>query len=302
MAHDLRIFGPSATAMPMTDEQIARERRSGRQAGLAAIVAGIVFPAGLFWSQIIVRDRPEDNSPAELRFFHHHAGPLLASSIVRFAALMLLIVVALHLYRATKARNPDLNPVVAVVGVVGPAALAIGGLAHDLYLAVVSADFAGREFQSIAAADDLSGGPVTVLTVGLSVAGTLALAFWFVIGSLNAMRIGLLTRFMGVLGVIIGPAFVLGFAPLVLTFWLVALGVLLLGRWPRGMPAAWVAGEAVSWPPRRPLPADGDEPSGGSRNGEVEAVGPAGRKQEEEPVETTAPVRTGQRRKRKRKR
>ena len=123
--------------------------------------------------------------------------------------------VAVHLYKATKSRNPNLNPVVLFVGIFGPAALAIGSFAHDVFLAVVSADFAGRQFQTIDVAKDLSSSWVRLVTIRFSVAGTAALAFWFIIGSLNAMRVGLLTRFMGVLGVIIGPAFLFGLAPAV---------------------------------------------------------------------------------------
>ena len=73
---------------------------------------------------------------------------------------------------------------------------------------------------------------------------------WVVI-CLNAMRIGLLTRFMGVLGVICGALIVLPILsplPIVQTFWLGAMAVLLAKRWPNGVPPAWTTGEAVPWP------------------------------------------------------
>ena len=69
---------------------------------------------------------------------------------------------------------------------------------------------------------------------------------WVVI-CLNAMRIGLLTRFMGVLGVICGALIVLPILsplPIVQTFWLGAMAVLLAKRWPNGVPPAWTTGEA----------------------------------------------------------
>ena len=256
----------------MTEAELQRERIRGRYAGVAAILAGILFPVGVFWSQSITNDRPTDNEPAELRFFHRHADTLLWSSALRAVALLLLIVVTLHLYRATRSRKPDTNPVVMFVAVFGPAALAIGGFAHDVFLAVVSADFAGRDFQTIDLAEDLSSSWVRLITIGLSVAGTIGLAFWFIIGSLNAMRAGLLTRFMGVLGVIIGPAFLFGLAPLLITFWLLAVGALFLGVWPRSAPPAWAAGEAVPWPGRYSEAPAGDPDA--VPNGEVKAVGP----------------------------
>ena len=80
---------------------------------------GLLFPAGLIWSQIINRDRPEDDAPAELRFFDRHATELVASSLLRAVALLLLTYVALFLYRATKARNPSLNPLVLIAACSG---------------------------------------------------------------------------------------------------------------------------------------------------------------------------------------
>ena len=36
--------------------------------------------------------------------------------------------------------------------------------------------------------------------------------------------------------------------PIVQTFWLGAMALLLAGRWPNGVPPAWVTGEAPPWP------------------------------------------------------
>jgi hypothetical protein len=86
--------------------------------------------------------------------------------------------------------------------------------------------------------------------------GTLALALAFVLVALNAMRAGLLTRFMGVLGVIAGALFVLPLGsplPIVQSFWLMALGALILGRWPGGSPPAWASGRAAPWPSQQEL-------------------------------------------------
>jgi hypothetical protein len=74
---------------------------------------------------------------------------------------------------------------------------------------------------------------------------------------------------MGVLGAIVGALYVLplftGPYPVEL-FWLVALGVLFLGRWPGGRGPAWDTGEAIPWPqpergPRRGVEEAEPEPS-----------------------------------------
>jgi hypothetical protein len=284
--------------MSMTATQLAEERRWGRYAGAAAIGAAAAFPAGLIWSLIVNRDRPTDNDPAELRFLHDHSAELIASSALGSIALLLLAVVAVHLYRAILARKPDVNRVVLVIGVFGPVALAIGGLAYQIVLAVVSADFAGREFQTVEAAEDLLKSPGLIIAEALRGAGTLALAIWFVMGSLNAMRVGLLTRFMGVLGIILGPGLLLPIpTPVVMTFWLIALGALFLGFWPRGLPPAWTTGEAVPWPSPGDVTRQEVEQANGSRDGDVEAVGPGVRKPD---AEAPASGGGGARRKRKR--
>jgi hypothetical protein len=76
-----------------------------------------------------------------------------------------------------------------------------------------------------------------------------------VIISLNAMRAGLLTRFMGILGIIVGVLLVLPVAPspIVQTVWLMSLGFIFLGRWPNGVPPAWRTGKEEPWPSQQEL-------------------------------------------------
>ena len=92
---------------------------------------------------------------------------------------------------------------------------------------------------------------MTVFASLLGLPGALGLALALVFISLNAMRVGLLTKFMGVLGIITGVLQILPFGgplPVVQCFWLLMLGVLFSGRWPGGSPPAWRSGEAEPWP------------------------------------------------------
>jgi hypothetical protein len=65
-----------------------------------------------------------------------------------------------------------------------------------------------------------------------------------------AMRVGLLTRFLGYLGAISAVLFVLPLVPvpIVQAYWLGALAMLFAGRSPSGTPPAWQSGEAIPWP------------------------------------------------------
>ena len=94
---------------------------------------------------------------------------------------------------------------------------------------------------------------------GLELAARLGLIIGMVYISLQALRAGLLTRFMGSLGISLGAAVLLippvvFFAAIIWAFFLGYLGLLFLGRLPAGRPPAWETGEALPW--QRP----GDEP------------------------------------------
>jgi hypothetical protein len=105
--------------------------------------------------------------------------------------------------------------------------------------------------------------------------------------AMSAMRVGLLTRFFGTLGMAIAVS-VLFIGLLGLMLWILALGLLILGRWPGGRPPAWAAGEAMPWPPPGEPPAE--------EAGTATAI-------EGEGAEVASPGASGpQRRKRKRRR
>jgi MFS family permease len=282
----------------MSPEQIAEERRRGRLAGLAAIAAAVAFGVGGLWYQSINSDAPERNGPALLRFFDKHPGELIAASVLQAIGMLLVIAVTVHLYRATRARRPDEPTVVLVMGVYGPIAFALSTVLRGVVLSVSASDFAAREFQTIDAADDVFKSPLLIASTVLGFSGVLALAFWLVKGCLDAMRVGLLGRFMGVVGVALGPALVLGFGSILLPVWLVALAALFFGLWPRGLPPAWQTGQAIPWPSARESLEGGIEDGlVTGPNGEVEAVGPGVR-----PSEPSDGAATGGRRKRKRRR
>jgi hypothetical protein len=134
-------------------------------------------------------------------------------------------------------------------------------------------------------------------------AGTIALAFAYVIISLNAMRAGLLSRFMGILGIIVGALIVLPLlpqgVPIVQIFWLGAVGFLFLGLWPGGRGPAWETGEATPWP--TPQARAGLPEPGGSEEPEPEDLDEPDEPEEPED-EPDMPHPVSKKRKRKRRR
>jgi hypothetical protein len=144
--------------------------------------------------------------------------------------------------------------------VVGPIFLAIAIILQAFAYDAIATDFvvtdgsacSGPDFESEGEIDTcvedlIAGDSFYSVSGGLTLAGSLALVFGMIYTSLNAMRVGLLTRFLGTLGMAVGVAS-LFFGPLFVVLYMIALGFLYLGITPGGKPPAWDAGEAVPWP------------------------------------------------------
>ena len=121
-------------------------------------------------------------------------------------------------------------------------------------------------------ANALLGRPSLLIPQIANYLGLFLLAMALVLVSLNAMRVGLLTRFLGYLGIIGGVLTIIPLVPIpiVEAYWLLALAYLLSGRWPSGVPPAWSSGRAEPWPPRQPAGAARGQAAGrGARGGRV---------------------------------
>lgn len=108
-------------------------------------------------------------------------------------------------------------------------------------------DCATTKIEDDRAEDAIKGTSMRKVAELVQLAALLALAFAFIYCCLNGMRIGLLTRFWGALGIAIGAASIFGLYQLGI-IWFIYFGLLVAGWLPGGRPPAWAAGEAVPWP------------------------------------------------------
>jgi hypothetical protein len=115
----------------------------------------------------------------------------------------------------------------------------------------------------------------TVLIVGglISTIGVLALVFGMIYTNLWSMRVGLVSRFWGALGMAFGLFLIIPLFPPVpgLVLWFAAIGLMFLGVWPRPLPPAWGAGEAIPW--AKPGDSIGPPPVEAGPPGTVEGSG-----------------------------
>ncbi len=283
------------------DEQLSWERRFAPYAAAAAFGAVVLHFAAVVAQIPILRDAPSTSESKRYRDYllsvHDHGANYLASQLLVAGASALVAAALFYLFRATRHRRPELPAFLRYLLVVAPVFMIIAAIVTQLNARDLADQFVSSSNHSNAHAKDLVKDNQSAVGGGLGLAAGLALALSFVLVGLNAMRAGLLSRFMGVLGIIAGVLLVLPLLPspipVVQVFWLVAVGFLFLGRWPGGRGPAWETGAAEPWPTPQQR-AGLAQPGGGAQEPEAEP-GP-------EPEEARLQPASRKRKKKKRRR
>ncbi|CAN5578693.1 hypothetical protein BH20ACT18_BH20ACT18_08530 [soil metagenome] len=250
---------PARAAPEDPEALVAREARDRSRAVAAAALAAALPLLATVATLIINQDAPKagENREAESLIFGHEHATELILVIVAVALGYVAVGIALQfLYRATKGRRPELPSAARWLTVGGSIALGLSLLVIQVVLTVKASDFVALPSRTDQAAKDLLDAPAFQAAAYLRLLAPFALGFGFVLIALNAMRAGLLTRFMGVLGIIVGALFVIPLGsplPIIQSLWFGALALLFSGRWPNGMPPAWASGEAVPWPSQQEI-------------------------------------------------
>lgn len=247
------------------DEQLEWERRAGRPAGIAAIVGAVLLIGGGILNSRVTETREF------ARYLRLHDDPslVIVPNVVQALGYVAIAVALLYLARATAARRSEMASPMKIMAVLGPLANGVAALLLIFAVLKVASDVAdlrvphgvsdpaggaanllGNEAAGEKAVQDLQTGSAFYTAVAyLTLASNLALGFALVLVSLNGMRAGLLSRFLGILGIIAGVLTVLfRGAGIIEAFWLGALGAIFLARWPGGRGPAWETVEAIPWP------------------------------------------------------
>ena len=260
-------------ADPVTEnpqQQLDWEARHRFRAAIAAGVAAIAIFVGQILEQTLNAGAPslpvlsaleKLAAPGSVReqksaqvpyaeYLQDHAVELIAGRVVTALGYFALAYALTFLAAAIRARRPQFAkwafylPVIA--GVLFGVAWIAGGIGR-----LSDADQVINGNGTIGSVQDLGQAGVSELASVLLTPAALALTVAIVLVSLNGMRSGLLTRFMGALGMVVGVFQVIQVGaslPLVQTFWLGGLAVLFAGRRPGGDPPAWRTGRAEPWP------------------------------------------------------
>ena len=190
---------------------------------------------------------PPGRLALQVQWLGDHATAPIIGAVIYGIGTLLIFGAFVYLFKATRARNPRFSQLTLIAGAAGLVMFAVGRTVAEVSRYVGASGFAGGGNQ--AASEALTGGAFFPAQIIWQL-GAFAAGFAFVLLGLNAMRAGLLTRFMGVLAMIVGATFILPVDQqgVIRAFWLVALGFLLALKWPGGGPKAWKTGEAEPWP------------------------------------------------------
>ena len=264
-------------AEPTTEDVLRWEARQGPRAAVAALAGAVlvigsgIATAALFNDQPVtgiadslarageagsVGDLPSLRTPY-YEYYDERAAGVLLTAVARGIGFVAVAFMLVYLGMAVRNRSEGFRRMWIYVSLAGGV---LGAIATILFTIGTTAEISSflDGPRTVDRAADIGDSTVLVTAQLIGIPGTqaiglasLALGLGWVVICLNAMRVGLLTRFMGVLGVICGVLIVLPILsplPIVQTFWLGAMALLLLGRWPNGMPPAWSTGEAEPWP------------------------------------------------------
>lgn len=302
------------------EEIVEREERYGRTVGILGIIGVlcVLLPAFIgLGSDFNTLER--DAYAERFEAFDRAQGEIFAAQLIQGIGLLLFAPPLYFLFQAAMLRNSAVRRSLVGLTVIGPALFAIALMLFYFAYATATPEFldnapAGGDLEQFAE-ETLTEQGLYQAYLGLQLAAALALVIAVVYTSLQAMRAGLLTRFLGTLGMALGVGFLLfgPLGPLALGLYIVTISLLIAGWWRGERPPAWRTGEAVPWPKpgETPPPAE-DEPArpedfeGSGREfsepplGEdEESSGDEGSSGDEEPGER--PGRRDNRRKRKRK-
>jgi hypothetical protein len=309
-------------AVEGTEDHLAWEARQRTRAAIAAGVAAVFIFAGTVWRGLTLSDLPRNGlfdaldraaEPGAIgtseslkvdtyEVFQDQAFGVLASSVVVGIGYLALGWALTYLAVATRARRPEMPKLLVYLPMIAGILQALATLLSAFATNIAISDFLDGE-RTVDAARDVTRSGLGVFAQLVGLPGALGLALSLILVALNAMRVGLLTRFMGVLGIITGALQILplsGPLPVVQSFWLLMLALLFSGRWPGGMPPAWRTGNAEPWPSGAEV-REQRRRAAAERRGETYEP-PEAPEPEPEPVSAgPSPSASGRKRKRKRR-
>ncbi len=196
-------------------------------------------------------------------FLNKHAAENIVASVISALGLVAMVWPLRYLREAEVARSGRPSRVTAIVATWAAPTVAVGTIVLTISEVVGAHKFITHAVQNTAAYEAATGGAFRGSFDILYLLGYLGVAIAFVLIPLRAMRVGLLTRPIGIIGIMAGVLFILPVIPIpvLALLFLVGFGVTLLEVGGTVRPPAWDAGEAIPWVSPQRGPARGAAPA-----------------------------------------
>lgn len=235
---------------------LAWEERWATPTALATLAAVIFIVAA-----IVVATQGVGNAGGEselLRNVDAHRSAQMISSVLQAIGIALLAAPLYYLFRSAKARSDRMRGQLVGVVIAAPLFLAALAILSGVSTLHAASEFVGSEVPHLLAkgvklnsdhADEIAKeavdeAPLRPLAAGFGFAGQIGFVIAMIYTCLYAMRVGLLPRFWGSIGIALGAVSFLFFQFTLI--WFIYFSVLLLRK--NSQPPAWAAGEPIPWP------------------------------------------------------
>lgn len=275
-----------AASRPTPAQLIEREQVERPRAVLAASISAVVGVGSMVAVTLAYRGYPRVSQlevlqaalgadlgrpglrSEQLQFVADRAPQLMLATGAQALASLLFAYLLVLLYRAAADRGVNVPRFTPAIAIGGGVSAALGTLGLQTAIQVNAANAVDRQDWTLIPAT----GPVANASFVLLLLSTMALAVATVLVALAAMRTGLLTRFLGGLGIAVGVIMVFfnpavsgsaGNGFVIQSIWVLLVALSLSGKLPSGLPPAWEAGEARPWPSQQQVRAQRQKEAGG---------------------------------------
>jgi hypothetical protein len=270
--------------MADAERQLAVEGAQRPRVAALSVLAGLLFFGGQIWTTLTLskeasigilqglapafsglKEAAIDPRTVREQFLVHHQFTLIAGFVISGIGVIAMIAPLRYLASAERFRAPTPSALTGQFALGGPIMYGVFLLAFEISLIIGAHSYLSHDARTYTALNHATGGGVRIALQLISTVGTLLLAVVFIMVSLRSMRVGLLTKLMGMVGIASGVLFLIPLTPLpvIQALWLIFFGATLLGFGGKPLPEAWAAGEARPWPPRQPPAAR--QPRGSAR-------------------------------------
>ncbi|MDQ6836696.1 MAG: hypothetical protein M3016_10975 [Actinomycetota bacterium] len=234
------------------EQQLGYESSVRDRQAVVAAVAAVLLIAGTAIQLAGPKSRVAELT-IELITDSRRVGFDLVAAALNAVAFIAIGWTVSYLSQCARARNPErVRSWVRIVALVGSVLAALATIVFAIVIAVQAHQFVTTGAQTYQQANALLASPIDSVLQVAALLGIFMLALGVVLTSLHAMQQGLLPKVMGYAGIFAGVLIVFPLSvlqiPVVQAGWLAGLAYLFSGRWPGGLPPAWITGQAQPWP------------------------------------------------------